>query len=201
MEEKVEATKVITAEAKFADVLEKNETIVKVYKPNKTKFWTAFILTAFISWVWVYAILFGAFESGSFDSSLFWLLFWVSNGVFVGGMLFTILFGAIYYKNRYYAYTNKRIIIRSGIIGVDFKSLEFKTLTATIVRVTPLDKILRRNTGNLRFGSPAAPVGNLYTMNPYTFKHLVKPYDTLREIKELMNECEETVAPKAPTKK
>lgn len=190
-------------EEKFADVLEKNEKIIKVYKPNKCKFWTAYTLISIFSWIWVFlGLLISIPEEGkSFDVGSFGLLFAITGAIFVVGMLLTILFGAIYYKNRYYAYTNKRIIIRSGIIGIDYKSLEFKTLTATTVNVTFLDKVLCRNTGNLRFGSPSAPMGNIYAANPYTFKHLVKPYDTLREIKELIDSCEETATVKASAKK
>ena len=181
-------------EEKFTDVLEKGEKIVKVYKPNKCKFWTAFTLSSiFYVWIWAFTALLGAIpeEGKAFDPSLFRLLLIISCAVFVGGMLITMLFGAIYYKNRYYAYTGKRIIIRSGVIGIDFKSLEFKHLTATIVNVTFLDKIIGRNTGNLRFGSPSSPVSAMY-MNPYVFKHISKPYDTLREIKEIIDTCEKS---------
>lgn len=191
-------------EEKFADILEKNEKITKVYKPNKAKYWTGFILTSKLCWIWVFlGLLVSIPEEGkSFNTELFGLAFAITGAIFVVGMLLTILFGAIYYKNRYYAYTNKRIIIRSGVIGIDYKSLEFKTLTATTVNVTFLDKVLGRNTGNLRFGSPSAPMGNIYAANPYVFKHLVKPYDTLREIKELIDSCEETTAAvKTSTKK
>jgi len=178
-------------EQKFSDVLEKGEKITKVYRPNKTKFWWAtMLLWTFCVWIWSFIILVGSVpeEGKSFNSSLFWLLFGISAGVFVVGMAFTILFAAIYYKNRYYAYTNKRIIIRGGIIGIDYKSLEFKHLTATIVQVTFLDKVLGRNTGNIRFGSPSSPVSSMNSsMNPYAFKHVHKPYDTLREIKEIID--------------
>ena len=174
-------------EEKFQDVLEKGEKIIKIYKPDKVKYWLAFILSAIFCWIWVFFILVGSIpeEGASFDPNLFQLLLIISFAVFVGGLLVSILFGAIYYRNRFYAYTDKRIIIRSGIIGIDFKSLEFKTLTATIVSVNVLDKILRRNTGSILFASPASPVvGGGGTASPYAFKHILKPYDTLREIKE-----------------
>lgn len=185
-------------EEKFKDVLEKNETITKVFRPNGCKYWTGFILTAKFCWIWVFLALFAAIpeEGKKFDAGLFWWLFIGATAAFLVGMLLTILFGAIYYKNRYYAYTNKRIIIRTGVIGIDYKSLEFRTLTATTVQVTFLDKILGRNTGSLRFGSPSAPMGSVYAANPYTFKHIVKPYDTLRELKEVIDSCEETSAAK-----
>jgi hypothetical protein len=195
-------------EEKFTDILEKGERIIKIYKPDKRKFWTSLILSVvFISaisgWIWAYCALFGAIpEAGkSFDPGLFWLLFGIANAVFFGGialtLLFTVIFGRLYYNNRYYAYTSKRIIIRGGIIGIDYKSLEFKHLTATVVNVSFIDKILRRNTGSLSFGSPASPISgfgmNSRGMgNPYQFKHILKPYDTLREIKELIDTCDKS---------
>jgi hypothetical protein len=169
---------------KFKDILEKDEKIVKVYKPNKLKFWVAYLLLfVFGISIWSFCICLGAVpEVGKpFDADLFWLLFRISLGVFVVLIFFEILFGAIYYKNKYYAYTEKRIIIRSGVIGVDYKSLEFKSLTATIVNVTFIDKILGQNTGSIIFGSPSSP---MVDHMPYTFKHIAEPYLVMREIKE-----------------
>jgi Cu/Ag efflux pump CusA len=176
-------------EENFKDILERDEKIEKVYKPNKRKFWTSFILLSMVCWIWVFSALTGSIpdEGKAFNPDLFWLLFIIASSVLVGGMLITALFGAIYYKNTFYAYTDKRILIRSGVMGTDYKSLEFKALTATIVNVTFLDKILGRNTGNIRFGSPSSPIGSIYS---YAFKHIVKPYDTLREIKEFINATE-----------
>ena len=179
-------------EEKFVDVLEKGEQVIKVYTPNKCKFWTVTVLWSLFSWIWVFTALLGAIpqEGAAFDACLFWLLFGISAGVFVVGMAVTFLFCAIYLKNRFYAYTGKRIIIRGGIIGIDYKSLEFKHLTATIVNVSVIDKIVRKNTGSIQFGSPSAPVGgaSYYGMgNPYAFRHILKPYDTLREIKEIID--------------
>jgi len=186
-------------EEKFKDILERDEKIVKVYKPDKCKFWASFILLSMVCCLWVYMALIGSIpqEGKTFNPNLFWLLFLIASLTFVGGILISALFGAIYYKNTFYAYTSKRILIRSGVMGTDYKSLEFKALTATIVNVTFLDKILGRNTGNIRFGSPASPVGNIKNgLNPYAFKHIVKPYDTLREIKEYIDVAEHVMTKK-----
>ena len=178
-------------ENQFKDVLEKNEKIKKVYKPDKVKYWVAFVLSSLVCIVWVFfALVFSIPEEGeAFDPNLFWLLFTIACAVSVGLLLFSVLFGAIYYHNRFYAYTNKRIIVRSGIIGIDYKSLDYRFLSATTVSVTALDKILCRNTGNLRFGSPSSPMGgaSAESVSPYTFKHIYKPYDALREINETID--------------
>jgi hypothetical protein len=176
-------------EDNFKDILEKGEKISKTFKPDKVKYWWAFILTTLICTVWVFAALaFSIPDEGQvFDPNLFWLLLIISCSTFTGILLISILFGAVYYRNRLYAYTNKRIIVRTGIIGVDYKSLDYRFVSATTVSVTALDKILRRNTGNLRFGSPASPMGGTESISPYTFKHILKPYEALREINETID--------------
>ena len=87
----------------------------------------------------------------------------------------------------YYAYTNKRVIIRKGIFGVDYKSLDMSMIGAVDVSVTLLDKIVHKNTGTIAFGSMANPMGN---QNGFMFKfaHVYNPYETYKEIKTVIDE-------------
>ena len=147
-------------EEMFKDILEKNEQIVKVYKPNKKVFWRRA--------TWMFLV------------PLFWphmLMILILSGFSAPFLV------ASAYKKRYYCYTNKRIIIRTGIVGVDYKSLEYKDITATSVSVGFLDKGL--GTGTVEFGSPSSPIGDSqYRRNPYKFQAIQNPYDVMREIKE-----------------
>jgi len=122
----------------FSDILERGETVIKIYKPNAKRFWRGVRF------------------------SLFGLFF---PPIFVFGTLFTVLtlgigpflllrFTKKGFNNTYYCYTNKRLIIRSGAIGIDYKSLEFKGINLTKVAVGFLDK--KHGTGNLFFSSPSA---------------------------------------------
>lgn len=184
----------------FNDILERDEKIVKVFKPNKRKFWTSTMLVTFISVIWAYSALLGATpeEGETFDSRLFWILFAIATGVVVLTFVLVRIFGGLYYQKRLYGYTNKRILVRSGIIGVDYKSLEFQHLTATVVNVGVIDKIVRQNTGSIRFGSPSSPIGGSSTemTNPYNFAHIEKPYDVMREIKEFIDTQDKKVSKK-----
>jgi len=145
---------------KFVDILEKDEKLLKVYKPNKKKFW--------------------------------WYVCLITIVTIVGIPFLPVvcLFAGAYYKKRFYAYSCKRVIIRGGIIGVDYKSLEFRDLTATVVKVGALDKMVKQNTGMVEFGSPGSPLGtNAAGMpNPYRYVHVEKPYDVMREIRELIEQ-------------
>jgi len=180
----------------FADILEKDEKVLKIWRPNATKFWCFWSLIWFWSLVWFALIpipmLFN--ENGWRGVNTgFWIALGVCIGVIVFGILIGWITGALWLNKRHYAYTETRILVRGGIIGVDYKSLEFKSLTATVVRVSLLDKLVRKNTGSIRFGSAASPVLSLWSShsNQYVFDHIEKPYDTLREIKEYMNDHKE----------
>jgi hypothetical protein len=184
-------------EEKFTDIIEKDEKIIKVYKPNKKKFWWGIGIILFFSSIWAAILLVLGLvipeehlvgDNG--DSGKIPML--IIACVWLAFALISLVFVYLYYKNKYYCYTNRRVIIRSGIFGVDYASLEFKSLTATMVQVSLLDKILRTKTGTIKFGSASSQItgGNSAygsAANPYTFRHIEKPYEVMREIKEHIN--------------
>ena len=108
-------------------------------------------------------------------------------GFWIVCMLIVWLFASIYYKNLYYAYSNKRIIIRSGIFGVDYRTLDMSMVGAVNVSVSLLDKILKKNTGTLSFGSTASPVIQATTGSTYKFTHIIAPYETCKEVKSYID--------------
>ena len=143
----------------FNDILEKDETVVKVFKPNSRKFWWSVNLTVLVSIILI----------------PLWPVVW--------------LICRAYYNNRFYAITDKRVLIRGGIIGIDYKSVRLKDITATVARVSALDKLLKTNTGSIEFGSPGSPLSGTQgqgSMNPYRFSNLENPYNVLREVNEMM---------------
>lgn len=189
----------------FNDILEKNETIIKVYKPQKTRFWFGTISSAIIYpllfLIWIIPTTL-AFMREVEAISIPGIVVTIIISVLLLSILSACIIGSIAYKNRYYAYSNKRILIRSGIIGVDYRTLDFQSMTATSVRVGFVDKILGTKTGTIMFGSPSSPVVTMQgnsgarTANPYNFPNIERPYDTLREIKEYID----TASNNLPTK-
>ncbi len=176
--------------SKFDVILDKEETIVEVFKPNKLKlfFSSMFWNTLLFIFVLIGSILGILFPDEGEVIDLLWILLPVAIFLILecGAVLFTYL----YYKNVFYCYTNKRIIIRSGVFGVDFKSLDMSTIGAIDVNVTLLDKILRKNTGSIRFGSMSSPI-NGQGMN-YTFANVTNPYETYKIIKSYIDEHKNT---------
>ena len=68
-------------------------------------------------------------------------------------------------KNMEYIFTDKRIIIRSGIIGIDFKFLYYNEIESVNVKVSFTDKIFRVGDIYVNAKSSAAVLYDLH--NPY----------------------------------
>lgn len=171
----------------FDDVLEVGEVIQKGYKPNKAKFAFSRVITALLFVLAVGAIIIGLW----FDSEIVYNEKIVGTCV-AGGALFSLTllvmwFSILCYKNTFYVYTNKRIIIRTGIFGVDYHSLDLKNIGASDVCVSFLDKIIRKNTGSIKFGSNSSPIANSY----YNFANIEDPYQVYKEIKEYIQSIQD----------
>ncbi len=170
----------------FTHILDDDEKIVKVFKPHKAKLFLSSVLLNSL-WLLVFAIL-GVFavlfpEEG-IEVNAIYVLIPIGIYVFVIGII--AILTAVYYNNLYYAYSNKRIIIRSGIFGVDYRSLDMSMIGAVNVSVSLIDKLLKKNTGSLSFGSTASPVVNAKTSS-YNFSHITLPYETCKEVKSYID--------------
>ena len=89
------------------------------------------------------------------------------------------------YDKTYYLVTDKRVIIRTGVFGIDFNALDISKISASSVTVSLLDKLHRKNTGTIQFGSS---VEN--SVNAYMFTCVKEPYKVHKEIKEFINVSE-----------
>lgn len=181
----------------FENILDQDEKIQKVFKPQKSKFFFSVLMYwgltfLFFALIGVFAVLFP--EEGM-EVELIYLL--IPIGAWIVLMLLALMFAAIYYKNIYYAYSNKRIIIRSGIFGVDFKSLDMSMIGAVNVYVSLIDKIVRKNTGSISFGSTASPIAYSQSSGAaYKFNHISNPYENCKEIKSFIDEYKKQIQAK-----
>lgn len=167
----------------FEIVMDKDEEIIKTYKPNKARAWIGcVILTLLYSLLFVpLAIADFTVEKGEYV---------VAIGVIVViliSLLIAILFQALWLNKTVYAVTNKRILIRTGFIGVDYKSLDYSMLGALTVNVSWIDKLIRKHTGSISFGSMASPITNSVQAK-FNFTYVSNPYETYKEIKAIIDE-------------
>ena len=186
----------------FETILDTDEIIIKEYKPNKTRSIT-FGIVSLIPLLIIGAIFFGfslfqffsvnKFMSGEDVGFKFAPYIFLGFGILVlSFFLFLFIYGIIYavvsYRKILYCLTNKRIIIRSGFIGVDFHSLDIKAISSINVKVGLFDKWVKPNTGTIIFGSSTTPLGGQGKSggrNGFAFAHLENPYEVYKEIKEM----------------
>lgn len=166
----------------FDDIIECDEEIIKGYKPNKAKVYLSRISVFILFGLFVLLSVIGVWIDVDISKWERVIGTCLIVGLYV--LLFAIVlwFTSLYYNNTFYVYTNKRLIIRTGVFGVDFHSLDIKNIGASGVSVSILDKILRKGTGSIKFGSNSSPI-NLTTTS-FSFTHIEKPYQAYKEIKE-----------------
>ena len=169
----------------FSLVLDKDETIIKTFRPNKSRAWFGTIITIILLAIIFIPMTIVAFisvpEEGALESGIFCLAFLIIYAAVVCILI------ALWCNKTVYAVTNKRVLIRTGYIGVDYKSLDYSMVGALTVNVSWVDKLLRKNTGSLAFGSMASPMTN-GTVAKFNFSYIDNPYEVYKEIKELIDD-------------
>lgn len=174
-------------EEKFNEVLNDNEKIVKIYKPNKLKYWVskalwllcfAAFLAAFVSLVsFMHDESADATAAPVFNVTSFAIYFSISLVIWI----LTFVYLIFYYRKLFYCITTERVIIRKGVFGTDYKTLDMQMIGATNVHVSLLDKIVHHNTGSIVFGSNSAPI--MGQGSTFIFRDIVDPYKESKEIK------------------
>lgn len=169
----------------FEKILDEDEVIIKEYKPNKKKFYITSILITFIVAVFMTV---GPFIGFLVDDEIRNIFIIIPIGIVVFLLILVLLFTKMAYNKRLYAYTNKRVLIQGGIIGIDYKSLDLEFIGASEVKVDLLDKMLGNNTGTIRFGSQATPAAAQGGIQTFVFNSIEDPYVVYKEIKKHIDE-------------
>jgi hypothetical protein len=96
------------------------------------------------------------------------------------------------YKNVEYAFSNRRVFIRSGLWAVNFKTIDFDKINNLYVDISFMDKLFNKGTGNVMIDS--GEIGYARNMNRHGFHAFTKysgfiaienPYDVFKKLKEV----------------
>ena len=182
----------------FTPILQEDEEIIKVIKPNKTRYiylsglaYTLFALIPILVMAVPLGMAIGSLADHGTSAPLVIELA-VFGGLILLGLITTWVGLNMSYKKTFYAYTNKRILIRRGFIGVDYATLDFEMIGGLMVNVNFLDRLMKGsdNPGTITFGSSASPV--IYTRNgrtaAYAFRNIDHPYEVYRDLKHMVDE-------------
>lgn len=137
----------ITANA-IEDILEENEKILWRSKPKKSSYVaSAFCRMLPIAIVWL--IFDGAFLGFMFGVGVPKEVLWIIIPFFAFHLLPVWIWiastvkAAAEVKNIEYVFTGKRIIVRSGVIGIDYKYIYYDKIEGVNVRVGLIDRICK----------------------------------------------------------
>ena len=177
-------------------ILDNDEEVKEYYKPNKVRY---VVINSVISLFFMLLIFGGMlavgilgilnvikFTTDAGEQDLFApiMITIMSTPAVIAGMVSALSY-AVRYSRALFVVTNKRLIIRSGFIGVDYKSIELKYVGLVNVRVDFLDKLSGGKTGTITFASAAIPMNGQNNSNgTFCFACVDNPYEVYKKVKE-----------------
>ncbi|AEW00295.1 hypothetical protein A4D02_23490 [Niastella koreensis] len=109
--------------------------------------------------------------------------------IWLGGLVplvfgsFAFLNRLLSYRNTAYAYSNKRIMIRTGFIGTDFKTVDYDKIVEMEVRVNVIERM--NNVGTIRFFSGSTQTDDGHTTKTYDkWIAIENPYEVFKLVKQ-----------------
>ncbi len=179
-------------EEKFTPILENGEEVIEVFRPNKVKMIiSAIAMSLFIAMFLAIGLVATYFGDDEAAKELGTTLVIVGCSVFAGILILSIVLSILYSQKTYYACTNKRLIIRTGIIGTDYKCLDLSMIGAVNVKVGIIDKMIK-DTGTICFGSTSSPLNSQDSSNAFKFNSIENPYENYKKIKEYIEKARKT---------
>lgn len=172
---------------KFSAILDKDEQVMWAETPVFLPYllsgiWVGLIQIAMgIGWV-----LFNEKLVGKGDNDQAQNLFWIFGAIMVAAGGWIILRKLLSYGNTYYAYTNRRVIIRSGIVGANFKTIDYDKISDVEVSINLFERLF--NTGTIRFfsGRTTHDSDSNTTSKVYdTWEAIRDPYSIFKKVKEV----------------
>ncbi|HKN68129.1 MAG TPA: PH domain-containing protein [Gemmatimonadaceae bacterium] len=101
------------------------------------------------------------------------------------GSVLNMLRLALVVGNTYYAVTPKRLMLRSGFWGTDFRSIDFDQIANLEVSVNPIENA--SNVGSIRFYS-RMPSANGNRLTLVSFVGIRDPYEVFKLVKKTLDE-------------
>jgi len=183
-------TGVMTTDSKlppqFQGILDHNENILWVGTPS----WFPFILTG-VPFL-IFGCLWGAFDYFGFIQHMWGkgfsgpmagagiAFFAIHLFPFWGGIL-NMLRLLLVHGNTFYAFTEKRLLIRSGFWGTDFKAIDYDRIQDLMVTVNPLENLM--GVGSIKAFTGAYTSKGAQVFDRFTA--IQEPYEVYRRIKEI----------------
>ena len=157
----------------ISQILEPKEKVIYDSKPR----YAPYIIRA------IFGTLIAVVVMGGF----FWVFLKSVMWVIVAGFIILILgiiISNLAYARTHYAITNKRVIVQSGIIGRDFKSIDYDRMQNVSVDVGILGVIFKVGSVKIFTGEMESTGGKNAGLKPKydRFVYINSPYQVLKEL-------------------
>ena len=165
----------------FEAVKDKDEEIFWVGKPNFTAFVIRGIPFLVLGLIWGAIDYFGFIRHMSGDMAGFAIPFFMLHLFPFYGSILNMVRLFLIHGNTCYAFTNKRLMMRSGFWGTDFKAIDYDKISDIEVTVNPIENMLGVGTVQAFSGRISDKGGRIYDK----FIGIEKPYEVFKMIKEI----------------
>jgi membrane protein YdbS with pleckstrin-like domain len=109
--------------------------------------------------------------------------FWLFGLIPLAQGIFVFVKKLVSFPNTAYGYSNKRVMMRTGFIGTDFKVIDYDKISDIEVTVNAIERIY--NVGTIRFFSGRTQTSENNTTKLYdSWMAIEKPYEIFKLVKQ-----------------
>lgn len=166
-------------------ILEPKEKVIYYGKPEYSPYITGAIFGTLIAVIFI-GIFIGIFLKSIFIATMVGIVIFIA-GIIISNMAYTRV---------HYAITNKRVIIQTGIIGRDFKSIDYDRMQNVSVDVGILGVIFK--VGSVRiFTGEMETIGGKHPRIQARydrFNYVASPYEVLKKLQTHLSVRKEELA-------
>lgn len=165
----------------FEEVLDKDEKALWVGRPKLIPFLTTGLPYLAFGILWFCIDYFGFIRNMNSTNAGFSIPFFLLHLFPFWASLLNMLRLILVYKNTYYTYTNRRIMMRSGFWGTDFKAIDYDQISDIEVTVNPIEKMFKVGTVQAYSGRVNSKGDRVYDK----FVAVENPYEVFKMIKQI----------------
>ena len=164
--------------AKFDPVRNGNESFVWSGRPAFVPFVMSGLPFLLFGMLWGAFDYFGFIRHMSAKEAGFAIPFFAIHLAPCYGSVFYMLYLVFSHKNVAYAASDQRVIIRSGLFGIDYKSIDYKGVISMDVSVGPIENML--GAGSIRID--AGRRGSKGSIQYENITGISEPYDVFKQL-------------------
>lgn len=168
------------------DILSDDEEVLVNLKPNRKVYLLESIFKGLpVVLIWLaadtFAITMIASTGTNYEPWLiaFFIFFFALHLIPVWIYIYSIIKVIVSYKNLEYVFTDKRIIVRSGLIGIDFKYVYYYEINSVTVNVGLFDRMFKVGDIIIKSNNQVVKVNDI----SYPYKYSNKIQEIVRDLK------------------